>query len=197
MPKVTEYYPWKDDRDLAYDRVWKFLGYDKSEEASVASFTEKSLKPIAQADTTYYAVFKVENVTRNVLNKEFLNTSEENGIRKVWIDADKGQILKGKITIPSKIEIEIAPKGKTNVKYNIFGSGIRPVISQEDNHTKSLDEITHIFWENDNNSNFTEISDYCFYDWQKLVYVDLPTSVRKLGRYAFANDNDSCSYADG
>lgn len=185
FPDVTKYYPWKDDSALGFTKTYRFLGYDKNSNATTASFLAHGPKSLAIRDTTYYATFKVDDVSKSVLDNTFLCESEENGIVKMWIDMEKGQVLRGKITLPS-----VTP---SKAKYQIFGSGTQATTEPDEQgqyQTLVLNNVTHVFW-NGTNPNFTTINSHCFENWLNLRAVMLPDSVTTLNYRSFFNTTSS------
>lgn len=196
FPDVTKYYPWKDDSALGFTKTYRLLGYDKNQDATTASFVANGPKPLAERETTYYATFKVDDVTRNVLDNSFLLEAEENGVVKMWIDPEKVLTLRGKITLPA-----VTP---SKAKYTIFGSGVESESWTKPDAAGSFHalgediKITHIFWSGVNEK-FTTINSFCFFKWFSLQAVMLPDSVTTIKERSFYDITGSMngSFATG
>ena len=160
--------PTKDASDLELTKCYGFKGYAKDKTAK-DPINISSLK--STDNMTFYAIYG-DNVSvyDNVLSTDYLNISlyESDGYCDIGVKT--GAILQGKITLPSYITVN-------NVAY--------PVKNISNNGFKGQKQITHIFWENGDNSPLENIYNSGFRDCTSLIYFEMPTSIKWIYQYGF------------
>ncbi len=173
------YIPYKDDASLAFDKVYRFVGYTMNE--STVTYDENGLATIVDFppeninnNITIYSVFDIVDVHENVLQNDgyyVVNTVNINGTLYNELHlTDKGLInLKGKVTFPAKVD------NKTIEVFNV---------SSYQYNAQRGEAITHIFFERDNSLNF--IGDYACYQWPNLIYCELPNEAMTIGTGSFS-----------
>lgn len=174
-PSIIPYQEIPDTEENFY-YVNRFLGYSTTQdgkENNLFDFTGK----IVSKGMTFYTVFKKVEVHDNVIPFEYLDFGTRwNDINKTGtytFNKSKYSSYKGKITLPTQII-------RNNEIYSI---------TPFSNAFQDMSEITHVFWENKNNSieNFTAISPSCFYNCASLKFIEPLPNLREIGGSSFNN----------
>lgn len=168
---MKEYY-YKNSNDLTeYDR-YTFVGWSKryynTEIDEIPDIDRVILSDlIVKNNITLYACYKIEDVRESATDMqyfEFTTINDKYGEgQAISLKNDYKTILEGKITLPSTID------GKKIISIYDF-----------QNTTK----ITHIFFLRD--AEYYSVYDKGFQNSTSLISVDLPSTIRKIGDYAFA-----------
>ena len=176
-----DFNPYIEDSSLKLFEAYDFKGYSLSEGSS----TKVPDNYIVTGNGTLWAIFKLESDIRTVVHPEWFNVRDnfvyENSIDTLYnktegVQLSPAKILKGKITIPTKVIVNGVEK---------------PVISLAgfgglDENTPSLQEITHIFMEKNKENILYHIENNAFFNSPKLKYFDFDNcSIRTIDANAF------------
>lgn len=169
--------PYKEDGpDLAYNKVWSFVGYSGSRTGKVAL---PNNKPILN-DMILYTVFNEISVYDNInhdyfdyfdLDKNYTIYDEKVGDNKCYVLAKRNLNLQGKITIPATDK-----QGKREV----IGLGVPGVSS-----TNFGMDPKSIFFEE--GSNIKYVGGNCFFQCKNLKYFEFVDSLKAIYPQAFFN----------
>ena len=159
----TEIYPYKDASKLALTQVYKFEYYVAKEGSAVKAELE-SIK--ATRDMEFWAYFTEDSVYNNVISQDYIYIDNSGSIkRKSNIGDDNFRaMLKGKITLPTN-------------GAKVVSTGLLQL----------AENITHVFFENSNNSSLTRIDDYAFNYLSNVIYIEIPSTVYSIGNNAFSS----------
>lgn len=149
-------YPYKDDSALDREKTYKFIGWSLMQNGNPIKL--KSYQ--ATRDYTFYSSFTESSVYDNVISEKYLAISNDGAL-----SAKNNIILKGKITIPEKVQ------GKQVT--SIAASGF-----------EAQKKITGIFFTK--NCAITVFGDKAFYESYNLKYLDYPSSLEKVSANAIA-----------
>lgn len=175
------------DNSLELTEVYKWLGWARGSDPNAIDVVNIStLHPTN--DLNFIAVYEKTSVYNNVLDSQYLLTTEVDG--GLAIGLNPNYYLTGKITLPSKInDINVVQLGSASgLNFNNSGS--------------KKNAITHIFFEG--NNNITTIYNQCFMSDIDLVYFEPLAKCVQIGSGAFQDCKelsldclyDIISYAD-
>ena len=171
--------PYKDDKTLDFNKTYRFIGYNT--DANMTTALNFSDDYIVSGTKEYFAIFKEISVYENAY-PDYYTYSTVTGYNDIGLNTtfniDKGvyitgltRQLKGKVTIPAKVKI-------SNSEYPIIGFRSNNTINQS-GVFKGNNEITHIFFEKDNN--IRDLGNYTFDNARALQYIDFPENLRTIG----------------
>ena len=171
------YVPYKTETNLAFNEVYKFVGYTTKENTVIRDADGRAtivdLPPaIIENDIILYSVFDVVDVHENVITDMSLfavNQVEINGVSYNNLTLIRPNDIRGKITLPSVVN------GKIIQCFNDYGTA---------SNTSST--VTHIFWER--GSQLQYVGANACSDWDNLIYFELPNYHMTLRMNAFFND---------
>ena len=171
------YMPYKSDSNLAFDQVYKFIGY--STDATCrwhyddygVPVIESPPPEIIKKDISIYSIFDAVDVHQNVLTDTSyyeVQQVEINGEVYNSLQLIRPNDIQGKVTLPKSVN------GQTIHCFNQVTSG-----------SNTSNTITHIFWEEGSSLQF--IGTYACDRWPNLVYFELPNNNTTIGQNAFFN----------
>lgn len=160
----TEIFPYKDASALPLKETYRFEYYVAKEGSS----TKADLENIkATRDMEFWAYFKPVSVYENIIDPGYIYVNNYNSMvtgERMPSTLNNGRaILKGKITLP---------KGATSLNTAIL---------------QGATNITHVFFEDIDNSMLQEIGIFVCQGCYSLQYFEIPKTVQTLGAQAFAN----------
>ena len=160
-------YQYRDSADLNSNQRYSFVGWSKRRYKDLVD-------NIPDGDRVYlnelrvtnninlYACYKAEDVYTNPTSYQYFNISDG----KISLKPEYKNILAGKITLPENDE--------HGNKITVFGDFAQS------------EKITHIFFENPYSCAYATVDNKACEKSKELIYVDLPTSISKIGSRAFA-----------
>lgn len=174
--------PYKDDKTLAFDKTYRFIGYNT--DPSMTTALDFSDDYIVSGTKEYFAIFKEISVYENAYS-DYYTYSNITGYNDIGLDTtfniDKGvyitgltRQLKGKVTIPAIVKLN-------NNEYPVLG--FRLANNYATGTFESNMDITHIFFEK--NNSIREIGEATFKNAFNLQFVDFPKDLRTIGKNAF------------
>ena len=156
------------DNNLGLTEVYKWLGWARGTDPNAVDVVNIStLHPTN--DLKFIAVYEKTSVYNNILDSQYLLTTEVDGGLAIGLNPD--YYLTGKITLPSKIDnINVVQLGSASgLNFNNSGS--------------KKNAITHIFFEE--NNNITTIYNQCFMSDIDLIYFKPLTNCTQIKSGAF------------
>lgn len=164
----TEIYPYKDASELELTECYGFKYYVNAKDSTI-KVDLTTLKAVK--DQEFWAYFEPISVYDNVISKDYFYINRQGHIINKRKEDNPGigsavinSILKGKITLPTN--------GAKAV-----GTGALQL----------AENITHVFFENSNNSSLTEINSHAFNNLKNAVYIEIPSTVTSIGTNAFSS----------
>lgn len=142
-------YPYKDDSKLDREKTYKFIGWSLMQNGNPIKL--KSYQ--ATRDYTFYSSFTESSVYDNVANTRYFN------IYQGELSPRSGIVLKGKITLPAKVN---------NEKVTVIKD------------FKNQKEITGIFFEKSNVLGIERFEQNAFQDCHNLRYLEYPKSLTRI-----------------
>ena len=164
-----EIYPYKDASILALDKCYIFQYY-VGKEGSTNKVDLDTLK--ATKDMELWAYFKEDSVYNNVISDKYIRMNGDT-IDITNKDVFKNIILKGKITLPLK----------DNVNITLAAS-----LLQYSSTSKDTSKITHIFFQNKTPLSI-KFGTWAFNGMSNLKYVELPKNIVELPNGVFNRIN--------
>ena len=160
------------DNDLADDEKYRFLGYTQNENQLIVN-SEAAAKTLnletmmSVQDYKFYATFMKESVYESPLDEsyfDFTNNTSSNYSKGYYLSPKSGVSFSGKITLPTTYK-------------DMPVIGVRNFNTQKD--------VTHIYFAGQPKVEMFGAN--CFKDLDKLQVVQLPTTLKVIDNYAFAN----------
>ena len=188
-PKKT---PYKDDSKLDFDKRYKFVGWT-TDPLSTEITNQNQIKDVvvdvttykAIKDYTFYACFMQESVYASTLDEKYFSTALMTYVDR--FEAVYNSEVDGGVQV--NFNPEFKPSGKITIPAYVTHDGLRKPVLAIGNSGMSFggggEDVTHIFFENGTQVRLFDES--AFSQNPKLVYVEMPPTLRSIRQAAFSS----------